>query len=241
MKKVYIFILILILLIIVFLVIYIDRPKIGDIITFGGQQWRVLDVQGLKAFIISEKIIEKRPYHATFTDIGWEKSSIREYLHNEYINTAFTEKERKRITYSKNITRDNSWYGTYSGNDTFDKIVLLTVEDVVRYLGDSGDLKAHKAWYVDGDRSVFENGNIVTTVYSESEDGYLLHDQYDNARIAKDTDDEAWWWWTRTPGFNTSSVSVVGSDGLVRMSGRMVNTSNGGMRPAMWIYIGFRF
>jgi len=243
MKKVktMFFVLLLLLLIIVFIIIYLNRPKVGDIVTFGGNQWLVLDAQGLKAFIISEKIIEKKAYHHISADVGWERSSIREYLNSEYIDSAFTVKERKRITYSKNITRDNFWYGTYSGNDTFDKIVLLTVEDVVRYFGDSGALKAHKGWIIDSRKSVFKGSDLVSVAYSESEDGYLIHDQYDSARIAKGLDDVDWWWWTRTPGQNTLSATVVGSDGLIRMSGRVVNNSGGGVRPAMWVYLGFRF
>jgi len=241
MKKVYIFFSILILLIVIFIIIFLNRPKVGNIITFGSLQWRVLDVQGLRAFIISEKIIEQRPYHRIYAEIGWEKSSIREYLQNDFIEKTFTPKEAKRIYYSKNITRNNAWYDTYSGNDTFDKVVLLTIEEVVKYFGNSGDLKAHKAWIVDGNKSVFKSGDLVSVVYTESEEGYILHDQYDSARVAKDTDGVSSTWWTRTPGYNTSSVVVIGSDGVVRMNGNVVTAKTGGVRPAMWIYFGFRF
>jgi len=228
-------ILILVLLIVVFANLYTKRPKVGDIITFGGQKWRVLDVQGLRAFIVSEQIVQKRPYHSFYADISWEKSSIRYYLHNDYLNTAFTPKEQKRITYSKNITRNNTWYSTYSGNDTYDKIVLLTINDVVKYFGDSGDLKAHKAWYVDGEQSAFKDGDMLSIGYTESEDGYLLHDQYDSGRIAKEANGNAGWWWTRTPGFDTYSVAVIDSDGTIRMNGRIASDTKGGMRPAMWV------
>jgi len=239
MKKVYviipILILILIILIVIFTNLYTKRPKVGDNITFGGRQWRVLEVQGLKAFIVSERIVEKRAYHNFYSEISWEKSSIREYLQNEYLDKAFTPKERKRITFSKNITRNNSWFSTYSGNDTYDKIVLLTIGDVVKYFGDSGDLKAHKAWFVDGDQSTFENGEMVSIAYIESEEGYLVHDQYDSGRVARDAYGGAWWWWTRTPGLNTYSVAIIGSDGTIRMNGHMANAVNGGVRPAMWV------
>jgi len=237
MKKVIILIpiVILILLIAVFSYLYSERPKVGDTITFGHQRWRVLVVQGFRAFIVSERIVEKRAYHSFYTEISWEKSSIREYLNNSYINNAFTPKERKRITYSKNITRNNTWYSTHSGNDTYDKIVLLTINDVVKYFGDSGDLRAHKAWSVDGEQSLFDDGNMTAIAYTESEEGYLLHDQYDTARIAIDTYGSAGWWWTRTPGFNTYSVAIIDREGTIRMSGHVAIDSKGGMRPAMWV------
>ena len=43
--------------------------NIGDIIQFGGHDWRVLDVRDGKALLLSDKIIEKRPYHDEYEDV----------------------------------------------------------------------------------------------------------------------------------------------------------------------------
>ena len=38
--------------------------KVDDIITFGKYQWKVLDVEGNKALIITENVIEQRAFHS---------------------------------------------------------------------------------------------------------------------------------------------------------------------------------
>jgi hypothetical protein len=45
-------------------------------VQFGGYTWRVLDLQGGRALLISEYILEIRPYHDTWEPITWE--------HNEH-------------------------------------------------------------------------------------------------------------------------------------------------------------
>lgn len=37
--------------------------QIGDIIKFGDYHWQVLDIRYDRAFIITECILEQRPYH----------------------------------------------------------------------------------------------------------------------------------------------------------------------------------
>lgn len=44
--------------------------KIGSSLSFGGYHWRVLDMENNAALIITEDIIEQRPYHDTYKDTG---------------------------------------------------------------------------------------------------------------------------------------------------------------------------
>ena len=37
--------------------------QVGDKIVFGNHDWRVLDIKTDRALIITERIIEQRPYH----------------------------------------------------------------------------------------------------------------------------------------------------------------------------------
>ena len=43
--------------------------KTGDIYKFAGIDWRVLDVQGDQALLLSDLILEQRNYHNTNTAI----------------------------------------------------------------------------------------------------------------------------------------------------------------------------
>ena len=54
--------------------------KVGRIITFGKNQWRVLDIQNGKALILSEKVLEKRKYHENYEVITWEQCTLRKYM-----------------------------------------------------------------------------------------------------------------------------------------------------------------
>jgi hypothetical protein len=71
--------------------------------------------------------------------------------------------------------------GSDTGNDTDDYIFLLSLEEVVRYFGDSGQLA---------------NG--------PSENRNAIDDQYNEARIAYDF---GGWWWLRSPGGGDIGVS----------------------------------
>ncbi|WP_281391335.1 hypothetical protein [Alkalicella caledoniensis] len=43
--------------------------QVGDKIVFGRYEWCVLDIQNNAALIITEDIVEKRPYHNVYKDI----------------------------------------------------------------------------------------------------------------------------------------------------------------------------
>ena len=81
--------------------------RVGQIKTFGSYEqdnnksrkepieWRVLKVNGDLALVISEKILDCRPYNETRTAVTWETSSIRKWLNGTFLNAAFTEAEKK--------------------------------------------------------------------------------------------------------------------------------------------------
>jgi len=88
-------------------------PEIGDIYPFGGFDWRVLDVENNKALLITEKIIEQRPYNVDWTDITWESCTLREYLNGEFLNKLGVAKSA--IADTDNRNSDNPWHGTVGG------------------------------------------------------------------------------------------------------------------------------
>lgn len=114
--------------------------EIGSTLNFGGIKWIVLENQKNKTLIITEQIIEQRDYHDKKAPVDWENSEIRHYL-----NHGFLEKlgsgDQQKILSTANRNGDNPWYGSRGGNETVDKIFLLSLDEVVRlYFGDSGRL-----------------------------------------------------------------------------------------------------
>ena len=182
----------------------------GDTLQFGGEDWRVLDVQDGKALIISEKVLKQKEYHSEFTDITWETCDLRAYLNDEFYKS-FSAAEQKRIAETKVINNDNPWFDTSGGNDTIDKIFLLSLDEVVKYFGDSGQL-----------------ANRL------NEETYWIDDQYNDARIAYNLNGASSWWWLRSPGYDSGGAVYVFSDGDISTNGNAVNCTDG-VRPALWL------
>ena len=200
---------------------------IGDIIRFGPYDWRVLDLQGGQALIITDRLIDRRPYHHTSEDVTWETSEIRQWLNSEFLDR-FNQQELERIAFTLITTGDNQWLGSRStpgGNNTTDRVFLLSIEEVVRYFGDGG-------WM--GELSLCPNGQM------------WVWDEYNRARIALDLEGSANWWWLRSPGLFSDRAATVDVSGSLYMWGRGVTWGDHGhgayvVRPAMWIILDQEF
>ncbi len=110
--------------------------KMDSTLSFGGYNWRVLDIQDNVALLITEDIIEQCAYHDAYKDITWADCSLRKYLNGEFYDK-FSEADKSRIISVLNKNLDNQWYGSKGGVDTKDSIFLLSVEEVCKYFGDS--------------------------------------------------------------------------------------------------------
>ena len=212
---------------------------IGYIIPFGNHNWRVLDVQGNQALIITENIISHRMFHHTFENVTWETSEIRQYLNSTFLNT-FNEADRARIRETTVINNNNPWdwsdwgghASTPGGNNTTDRIFLLSIDEVLQYFGDSG-LMVQGATMGASQRANNEPQWPNHGIY-----GLGIHDRYSEARIARDSAGSVTWWWLRSPGFYPYEAAGVFYDGSLRMYGGNVFWSGGvggGVRPALWL------
>lgn len=93
-------------------------------------KWRVLHYENSEAFLLADAILDSQPYHSENEEIDWEKSSIRAWLNNEFINKAFSNEENKAINTVELINKDNSKYGTQGGKNTSDKLFLLSLSEI---------------------------------------------------------------------------------------------------------------
>ena len=200
--------------------------EIGDIIAFGKYRWCVLDTDGDMALIITENVIEERVFHSVndiANKITWEHSDIRKYLNGEFYNN-FSVEEKAKIAESKIVNLGNPWYGTRDYADTFDKIFLLSYEEVVRYFGDSGALE---------NRRGIDKG--VGCIFGDA-----IKDEYNKARTALNLDGFNAWWWLRSQGgprdHTTNDHVTAGSvDNVIWLCGDSVDRKDGGVRPALWL------
>lgn len=118
----------------------------GDFITFGKYEqdnnttngkenieWQVLERDENRLFVVSRYVLDVQPYHYAQTPITWENSSVREWLNSEFINSAFTGDEQEKILWTRVENKDNMELKTNAGNDTDDKLFLLSMEEVKLY------------------------------------------------------------------------------------------------------------
>ena len=183
----------------------------GSTIKFGNYGWRVLDVQGDRALIFCNEVIQTQKYHERFEAVSWKECSLRRYLNGDFYNS-FNNEEQSQILESHISNDKNPWFDIEGGEDTRDKIFLLSIEEAVKYLGDSGQLRSKTAkikFYVD--------------------------DHFNKARIASCAETPSPWW-LRSPGNASNFAACVAANGRITVSGNYVTRDNNeGIRPALWL------
>ncbi len=66
-------------------------------------------------------------------EVTWEKCTLRKWLNGDFYQTAFSNQEQGRILSVTNKNPDHPEFGTRGGNDTTDRIFLLSVDEVYQY------------------------------------------------------------------------------------------------------------
>ena len=114
--------------------------KIGETIEFGDYpqeedgtekpiEWIVMKNEGNQVLLLSKYVLDAKPYNEGWENVTWQTSDIRQWLNNEFYTTAFNKSEKAKIQTSLIKNEDNSEYGTSGGNDTEDKVFLLSEKE----------------------------------------------------------------------------------------------------------------
>jgi hypothetical protein len=193
-------------------------PTIGSIIKFGVYDWRVLDVQGDRALLISKEVTHEMRYNETQIDVTWETCTLRKWLNEDFIRT-FSRQEQSQIALTTNLNKNNRCYGTLGGNQTQDRIFLLSISEVIQYFGGSSDLEMKTM-----------NGWIDILI------SFVITDEFSSARIAE-YNGSRFGWWLRSPGEKSDYAARVFNNGVLHIKGGLVHSPNKyfGVRPALWL------
>jgi len=121
---------------------------IGDVIPFGRYEqdnnadngkepveWVVLARNDKRILVISRYGLDSKPYHTKHTSVTWETCSLRQWLNTRFYRAAFSSAEQKRIFRAKVTADKNPGYRTPSGNDTADKVFLLSIQEAEKLFG----------------------------------------------------------------------------------------------------------
>ena len=218
--------------------------KVGDSIFFGKYEqdgnagngkekieWIVLDKNGSSVYVISRYALDCKPYHDKQTSITWEKCTLRDWLNHSFLNTAFSAQEQKQILTTTVINEDNPDYGIDGGNDTKDKIFLLSVKEARRY-------------YKNDDKEDYMLGQSVSrackpTAYAKAQgvwvyDWYYWYTKNEAGPESKKFDGNCSWW-LRSPGNFSFRAAQVVYIGYAFSYGFEVNIGGDAVRPVMWL------
>lgn len=122
-----------------------------DYVTFGNLEWLVVKKEGNRELLLTKESVGQKPYNDVFEDITWEQCTLRQWLNGEFYNETFSEEEKAMIEVTRVINEDNPEYGTQGGNDTDDKVFLLSHNEVWEYFGadaeDAQEKRAMGEWW----------------------------------------------------------------------------------------------
>ena len=178
-------------------------------------KWRVLSVKGNDAFLLADQNLDAKPYNEEYTDVTWATCTLRTWLNDTFLNTAFTSSEQAAIKNTTVVNDDNPYYGTEGGANTIDKVYLLSIAE------------ASNAAY--GFNSEFntnsETREAKNTAYAKE----------CGASTSTSTEYEGdGWWWVRSPGYGSNYASYVSINGCGIYRGYgSVDYASYAVRPAL--------
>lgn len=110
-------------------------------------EWIVLDYSDGKALVISKYSLDAKKYHEKHENVTWETCDLRKWLNNEFLNNTFSESEQNKIVLTTLEAVDNPKRNTDAGNETQDKIFLLSIDEAEHYFKSDEDRRCQPTPY----------------------------------------------------------------------------------------------
>ncbi len=151
----------------------LKNAKVGDYVFFGSYEqdnntsngkedieWLVLEVENGKALVISKYALDCKRYNTSYTSVTWETCTLRTWLNNDFISSAFLADEKAMIPTVTVSADRNPNYSTNPGNATQDKVFLLSITEVNKYFSSDAKRQCECTAYADANGAyVASNGN----------------------------------------------------------------------------------
>ena len=144
--------------------------SVGDTIFFGHYEqdndesngkeeieWFVLAREGNRILVLSRYVLDCQKYNIR-TDSTWETCTLRAWLNDTFLNDAFSTGEQIKIPAVTVSADKNPKYNTDPGNDTIDRVFVLSLSEMDQYISSAEDrrciateyAKAHNCFTFDG-------------------------------------------------------------------------------------------
>ncbi len=214
-------------------IVPLDQAKVGDVVTFGTYEqdgdvangkepleWLVLDGGNGSLLLITLYAIEHMQFHSSLEKVTWETSALRGWLNDGFLNAAFSSTEKGMIGTTTVVAEKNPDYpNSPAGNDTEDKVFLLSVQEAAQYFEDGN---ARMCSPTEAARASEPN------VFSQSRKPWYSKYSFGCS------------WWLRSPGmFKDLYVSYVDKYGNISSGGQVyLNGTDFCVRPVLWVNAG---
>ena len=119
----------------------------------------MLDAKDGKVLLISKFALDCKRYNASYTDVIWENCSLREWLNNDFIDSAFSAKEQAMIPPVTVSADKNPEYDTYPGGATQDKVFLLSIAEANKYFRSDSARQCEPTQYAAAKYANSDNGS----------------------------------------------------------------------------------
>lgn len=197
-------------------------------------KWRVLSTEENDAFLLSDMGLDNRCYNEVYAGVTWETCTIRSWLNgysataneeginyssDNFINRAFSDIEQHAI-YNSTVL-DDPILDTGKGNDTIDKLYLLSREEgLQKTYGFSEDCDIDDDYCDIDDKAK----RVKTSTYAKA----MGCSNYEYNELRNYTA-----WWLRSYGSYGCDAMWVNSHGYLPRSGLLYNSGGIAVRPVL--------
>lgn len=179
-------------------------------------KWKVLEVSDDDIFVMAEQTLDCQKYdNQTYKPLTWEHAALRKWLNEDFYNHAFSISEQQAIKFTDVKNNMNSLYATDGGNDTTDRIYLLSEDEV----------KNTAYGFCPDTDNYSGTRNVSVSDYSYSKGTHWK-------KFDSDVNAQGSYWWLRTLGMSSAQAIEV-ANGRVDIEGSGVKCSNIGIVPVM--------
>jgi hypothetical protein len=175
--------------------------------------WTILSVDGCRALLSADKGLDCQWYHLQWKAVDWADSTLRKWLNEDFLNTAFSKEEQEAVLQTMVSNTSNPKYGTQDGDVTTDQVFLLSIDEVQNpEFGFNEEMRRRMCTDYAAGMGVSRFDGLCSP------------------------------WWLRTKGFGRKAASVYG-DGGINEAGFDVAVIPGSIGaaaivPALWLDLG---
>ena len=160
-------------------------PEVGEVIKFGKLnndplKWIVLDVdidKNVMLILALNELKKKRKYNDTLKSVTWERCTLRRYLNEEFFNN-FTDGEKSIIAQTFLENKDNLKTSTQGGNNTVDRVFLLSIDEARQYNIEDYSRNVRNYWWLRSPGAMQDKASLVTSSGAVFDEGHYVSVAY---------------------------------------------------------------